>query len=396
MLHIILTILKIVFLLLAVIFLLLLAALLLVLFVPVRYEASAEAKNGISASAKITWLLHALTVRMEYRNKSMSLSAKVFGYPLIGRDRQKKKSKSKAAKDTESSRSAADAPETFEAEEIRQDLEPENVAGHETESEAEHNAEHVPGHDTEGGPARDAEARAARDAESMTKRGTEDEAECESGNGTEHEVEVGTECEAGTGTEHDAENEAEHDAENESENTADVWKAAEDDSSAKKKGNPLRGIVNRVCQAIRKFQNSFKSFLEKIKNIKETLARLKSRLDYYKRLWYDNHTQNAYRHVKKELRYLLRHWFARNIRGNVLFGFDDPALTGQVLGALCVLQAFCGGRLQAEADFERVILEGDVYIKGHIRSCHLIKTVISLLADKSFRITFKRIRRKKS
>ena len=64
MLHIVLTILKIPFILLAVLLLILLTVALLLLFVPVRYQASAEKTDKLTAAARVTWLLHLLSVHI--------------------------------------------------------------------------------------------------------------------------------------------------------------------------------------------------------------------------------------------------------------------------------------------------------------------------------------------
>ena len=87
------------------------------------------------------------------------------------------------------------------------------------------------------------------------------------------------------------------------------------------------------------------------------------------------------------------HYGPRVIEGKVYFGFEDPALTGQVLGILSVVNVLLGGHLEAEADFEKAVLQGSLLIKGHIRSVHIIKSGVSLILDKNIRKTIKEVKK---
>lgn len=56
----------------------------------------------------------------------------------------------------------------------------------------------------------------------------------------------------------------------------------------------------------------------------------------------------------------------RRLRGYVIFGFEDPYHTGQVLAFLAILYPFYGDRVTITPDFEQKILEGDLEAKGHV------------------------------
>lgn len=70
-----------------VIFGLLLSALLLVLLVPVRYRFSCSYEEELSAEARITWLLHFLSVSAVY-GQSFTVSVRLLGFPLKGRKKE--------------------------------------------------------------------------------------------------------------------------------------------------------------------------------------------------------------------------------------------------------------------------------------------------------------------
>ena len=165
------------------------------------------------------------------------------------------------------------------------------------------------------------------------------------------------------------------------------------EKQTKKKTDKNRiGIKERFQRILQKIRNSFQSILEKIRNIKKSAAQAKAKLDSYLEVWYDDHTQTSFRHIKKELRYLLKHYLPGKLEGRLYFGLSDPAMTGQILGVLSIVQVFTGNHMQITADFERTVLEGDIFLKGHARGFHVIKSAICLVLDKHCRLTYRRLR----
>lgn len=329
MLHIFLTILKIPFILLAVLLLLLLTVTLLLLFVPVRYQASAEKAEVLTATARITWLLHLLSVRIRYLDGKLRVSVKICGCTVIGEKKKKRRRMGQAAKKA--------APE-------------------------------IPPQKTLPSEPGQPETSALPEPEASVQPEDEPEASVPPEDGPEPEAFVPPED------------------------------GPEPETSAQPEdgpepGQPRAGIFERLKIFFENLANSFRLLLEKIRNIRQNIEKLKRKLDYYKKLWYDVHTQEALRHVKKEIRYLIRHYFPGKIEGDILFGLDDPAATGQLLGIMSILQVAAGNHVIVDADFTKPVLEGRLFMKGHIRACHAVKMALALLLDKNIRITIKRIRK---
>lgn len=342
MLHIVLTILKIPFILLAVLLLILLTVALLLLFVPVRYQASAEKTDKLTAAARVTWLLHLLAVKVNYQAGKPQISVRVCGYTVIGEKKRVRKS----------------APER---------------AGRREETQSE-----LPEAESAQPPARqllEDESPAQSSAEEPVVPETAPEKENISSSKQE-EISASPESSGMPDGKPAPEREV---------------RETSDTESARRQAGP--DIFDRLRSFFENIKNSFRAFLEKIRNIRESFEKLKRKLEYYKKLWYDVHTQEALRHGKKELRYLFKHYFPRKIEGDVLFGLDDPAATGQLLGILSILQVASGNHVIVEADFTKPVLEGDISLNGHIRACHLVKTALSLLLDKHIRIAIKRVRK---
>ncbi|WP_207645504.1 DUF2953 domain-containing protein [Marvinbryantia formatexigens] len=351
------TILKIPFILLGILLLLLLAAALLLLFVPIRYQASAEKTEKLSASARITWLLHLLSVSIEYREGKPQICVKICGYTVIGEKKKKTRSRKKDA----GGKKALPEEDTEKTEPcVPPDDEAASPDGKTASPEEE---------------ATSPDGKTAPPEEESSSSGTSIPPEDKPVDESQDKPVDKSEEEPG----------------NEPSSPGDEPEEGPVDEPQEEQ--PRAGIFGRLREFFEKIKNSFRLFLEKIRNIRQSIEKLKSRLEYYKKLWYDVHTQEALQHVKKEIRYLLRHYFPKKIEGNVLFGLDDPADTGQLLGILSILQVAAGNRIIVEADFTKPVLEGRIFLKGHIRACHMVKTVLALLLDKHVRITIKRIRR---
>lgn len=135
------------------------------------------------------------------------------------------------------------------------------------------------------------------------------------------------------------------------------------------------------------------SSIHKSEAIKNKFTKIKAQIDRYLDFIRLSATKASLSHLKKEGKYLLLHYGPRVIEGKVYFGFEDPALTGQVLGILSVVNVLLGGHLEAEADFEKAVLQGSLLIKGHIRSVHIIKSGVSLILDKNIRKTIKEVKK---
>ena len=128
---------------------------------------------------------------------------------------------------------------------------------------------------------------------------------------------------------------------------------------------------------------------DKIKSLWETKEKITSFLT-------DDIHVEAFKIVKKELEILARHLRPRRIRGFVRFGFEDPYRTGQVLAGLSILYPFYGENVDIYPDFEQKILEGDLYIKGHIRMVHLATLLWRLFFNHYVRKTYRDYKKIKS
>ena len=93
---------------------------------------------------------------------------------------------------------------------------------------------------------------------------------------------------------------------------------------------------------------------------------------------------------------LLRHILPRKIRGRVVFGFEDPSWTGQVLGVAAILYPVYQDRLQLVPVFDQAILEGEVRFSGRIFGGYLLWTAWQVYKNKDIREIYHRFQNKEA
>ena len=100
----------------------------------------------------------------------------------------------------------------------------------------------------------------------------------------------------------------------------------------------IRAFFAGLVRKLRQFRAGIKEALKKIKDVRTFLT--------------DKRHREALPLIFTELKYLLTHFKFRRIRTDLTFSMGDPALTGQVLGGLCMLPFLYRYQVQVYPDFE--------------------------------------------
>ena len=150
-------------------------------------------------------------------------------------------------------------------------------------------------------------------------------------------------------------------------------------------GKKNGSFYKRILAWIQKIKCTFRKLCDKIKALsakKEKIA-----------LFLQNEVhKSAYQKCKKELFRLLKHLKPKKADVKIVYGFDDPYYTGQVLAALSVLYPFIGGCTSVTPDFEHQVLKGSAYLKGKICLWYFVQTAWNLIWNKNVRQTYGDIR----
>lgn len=140
--------------------------------------------------------------------------------------------------------------------------------------------------------------------------------------------------------------------------------------------------------SISKMKERCKRFWEKLKHIKKQFTDIKSIIS-------EETNRNAVTALFQELKYLMKHYAPRKASGELLFGTDDPATTGEILGGISLIPFWHRYKISVIPDFttEELYAKGHISLKGHMRNVHILLSGIRLIKNKDIRKLFNQIRR---
>lgn len=99
----------------------------------------------------------------------------------------------------------------------------------------------------------------------------------------------------------------------------------------------------------------------------------------------------AWKKVIGEIKKLLKKCCPQDVRGKIRFGFEDPSVTGKLLAAAGIIYPLIGEHVEIYPDFEEVVLDGDLSVKGRVRLSSVAKMAWNLVWNKSVRKTIRDI-----
>lgn len=310
--------------------LLILAAL---LFAPFRYEVSAEGdKNGPTAHAdvKVRWLLRIVSFRLLYDLPGTSkYVVRVFGIPVKKSDGKKEEAKPES-ESTEASESAkpeavsADPSVTVEAEKPETE-----TAETDTSETAEESKE-------------DSKEEAKEDAKEDSKE------DSDSGHAEETV-----------------------DGEHSEELPQELAEALE----GKKK--------SKIREKIDKLKEKAESLLDSLEAMFALFMKKKGLLEKYVN---KKSTKKAIKMVFVNGLWVLRHICPKKYHGNVEFGMDDPAMTGDICAAISPWYPMIADYLKITPNFEPGLgVSGNVFLKGRIRLWGILIRALKIYRNKNVR-----------
>lgn len=326
MLHVFLFILKIIGIILAALLGLLLLILLLLLFVPIRYRGRLRMEGDFEAAAKVTWLLHMVSVPLSFREGVFTGKIKVFGITVKN-----------FAEDEEELKEAA--------EELFQDTEEAAVEGGEQILKAEEEE--------------------TADKEETKKSSSEQNGKDEM-------------C-----------------LPMRKEDTDRLREDKKPPDSAGKRDS----LAARIWKKIKAFFLKIFGIWEKIRNLKYTFRRfcvkIRKGVQKYrdtKEFLMDERTKKAFSHCMEEGKLLLVRLLPKKIQGELRFGMEDPALTGEILGGISIFYPVFKDNVKVYPDFEQSILEGELFVKGGFRLVTAALILWRLWRDKNVLYVYHKLR----
>ena len=353
MLHIVLTILKVIGIILLVILGILLAVILLVLFVPLRYRLNVRRGNTpLTVDGRVTWLLHLLRIDLFYQEEQGSAEIRLLGRRL----------------------KTVHFPGEKAAEES-----PAGQAG-----------------------SGDREAEAAEDGKPAELAAKEHPAEESTAAGAQQEAEGTGQTGRSAGVQQEAQETGQTAASKQEE-------GKEHSGGGKTKPSPDPGFVDRLAERLGKqFDRLLYLVLSLLRRIPELPAEFYDRIDgILEKI--DTRSDKTFRMIDlilsaesehmlekgiRYLKYLMRGYAPRKISGSIHFGTGDPDITGKLTGLIFVLLPSSADTFEVIPDFYEEVLEIDASAVGQIRLYRAAWVGIRVLTDKEFWVLFRKIRGK--
>ncbi|MBE5923503.1 MAG: DUF2953 domain-containing protein [Lachnospiraceae bacterium] len=130
-------------------------------------------------------------------------------------------------------------------------------------------------------------------------------------------------------------------------------------------------------------KETFNAFIEKIKEIKDKLAKLNKKKEDLLRVYHSKRFEVAKKDVIKYIKQLLKAIKPKHLEGRIHFGMDDPALTGEILGGASLFLPLYDEFLDINPDFEKQCFDGILKGDGKIRLCSIVKIGLKVLFNKN-------------
>ena len=164
-------------------------------------------------------------------------------------------------------------------------------------------------------------------------------------------------------------------------------------------GKEKKGVFRDFVRFLKAVWRFLKEIPVKIRNLKCTfqrfcgkIKRMAKKYQNTKAFVSDERTKAAVRLVRQQAGVLARQALPRTIRGEVHFGTEDPALTGQILGAIGIFYPIFMDNVKVNPDFEQTVLEGELYLKGRLRMATAVRIAWKLFWDKNVRYVYRMLK----
>ena len=342
----ILTILKIIGIILLVVLGLILFLLLLVLFVPIRYRIDAskdaEGEQQIHALIKVTWFLHLLNIRFLYPEEAY-LRVRIACFTLFRSDQPTKEAAS-SKKNAAAEKKKESEAKTVKTSKASREAEDTLLATEDVEGSGEQ-----PQTMDEDGWSRIDNTQIKPDEKKEGK--LKDAPKNQTENATHTETD--------------------------SEESTSKWELLRE---------KILWCIQKLWKLLKNIRYTIQSIYDKIRNIIHHIR-------YYYRVLQSELFRRTWEKYSKEALCLLKCIAPRKIKGYLHIGMEDPATTGQILGYYGMLYPLIGEHIDVVPDFEHVILEGSLKIRGNITLFQAVRIACTIYFDKDLQKLIRLLKR---
>lgn len=354
----------------------------LVLFVPVRYDFSGSYHgNDIRAEGEASWLIHFISLRFWYRDGKTPYILRIAGIKILPgkiKEKQERKGKQKAGAKHKNKKNTRKSNKTTAENESK-----DSVVKGGKDFLIKNDADRADAGEEKLEDVQKVDLKKDIEDKTYPLKTAEREPDIEINENKENikpDIELG---ENKTETKKDIkQNKKNNKQKNKDKQKKSLWKNIV---------SKLKGLM----QIPKKIADTFKKVSDAVKKIFAAVRSGKEKAVLVKEFVFGRECLDFVCVVRDNVLHLWRHIKPKLLRIDMTIGFDDPAVTGQVLG---VIAAFCGaaGMMPCVTpDFEKRVFESDIEIKGRVTVFILLKILIKVYFCeelKEFKKSYKSIR----
>ena len=354
----------------------------LVLFVPVRYDFSGSYHgDDIRADGEVSWLIHFISLRFLYRDGKTPYILRIAGIKIMPgkiKEKQERKGKQKAGAKHKNKTTTRKSNKTTAKNESK-----DSVVKSGKDFLRKNDADRADAGEEKLEDVQKVDLKKDIEDKTYPLKTAEREPDIEINENKENikpDIELG---ENKTETKKDIkQNKKNNKQKNKDKQKKSLWK------NIVSKLKSLMQIPQKIADLFRKVSDAVKKIFAAVRSGKEKAVLVKEFV-------FGRECLDFVCVVRDNVLHLWRHIKPKLLRINMTIGFDDPAVTGQVLG---VIAAFCGaaGIMPCVTpEFEKQIFESDIEIKGRVTVFVLLKILIKVYFCeelKEFKKSYKSIR----
>lgn len=136
-------------------------------------------------------------------------------------------------------------------------------------------------------------------------------------------------------------------------------------------------------------KNKKKFSIDSLKQLLQNGVALKDKFKRIYEILSNDICKEAFHCCKNRLFRIIKYIFPKKARFELYLGFEDPAVTGNILSIHAILYHILGDIIILHPYFDEQIMRGNFKFKGHIRSVVLLYHLIRILLDENCRNFYK-------
>lgn len=154
---------------------------------------------------------------------------------------------------------------------------------------------------------------------------------------------------------------------------------------------PMR-VHDKISELMARILDFFANLAENMNKVIKKRDMILQKITGVRSLLEKPYTKKVLKDGKVLLKKMWKHVRPRKLHGNIHFGLEDPATTGQLLGVVGMLYPVYRNHFVIAPDFEQQIFEGKIYAKGRVQIGRMTFLALRFMLTRDFFKTVQKAR----